>query len=69
MKSINCNLRPLARQMNSWIGTSGFQYPEWKGHFYPEKLPAAKMLPFYAERPSDNRNQLHLSSNPKRQND
>ena len=36
--------------MNSWIGTSGFQYPEWKGHFYPEKLPAAKMLPFYAER-------------------
>jgi uncharacterized protein YecE (DUF72 family) len=36
--------------MKSWIGTSGFQYPEWKGHFYPEKLPAAKMLPFYAER-------------------
>jgi uncharacterized protein YecE (DUF72 family) len=36
--------------MNSWIGTSGFQYPEWKGYFYPEKLPAAKMLPFYAER-------------------
>jgi uncharacterized protein YecE (DUF72 family) len=36
--------------MNSWIGTSGFQYPEWKGHFYPEKLPAAKMLPFYGER-------------------
>ena len=36
--------------MNSWVGTSGFQYPEWKGHFYPEKLPAAKMLPFYAER-------------------
>jgi uncharacterized protein YecE (DUF72 family) len=36
--------------MNFWVGTSGFQYPEWKGHFYPEKLPAAKMLPFYAER-------------------
>jgi uncharacterized protein YecE (DUF72 family) len=36
--------------MNSWIGTSGFQYPEWKGYFYPEKLPAAKMLPYYAER-------------------
>lgn len=36
--------------MNSWIGTSGFQYPEWKGYFYPKKLPAAKMLPFYAER-------------------
>jgi len=36
--------------MNVWIGTSGFQYPEWKGNFYPEDLPAAKMLPFYAER-------------------
>ena len=36
--------------MNVWIGTSGFQYAEWKGNFYPEDLPAAKMLPFYAER-------------------
>jgi uncharacterized protein YecE (DUF72 family) len=36
--------------MNIWIGTSGFQYAEWKGTFYPEDLPAAKMLPFYAER-------------------
>ena len=36
--------------MDSWIGTSGFQYAEWKGKFYPEDLSAAKMLPFYAER-------------------
>lgn len=36
--------------MNLWVGTSGFQYPEWKGTFYPEDLSAAKMLPFYAER-------------------
>ena len=36
--------------MNIWIGTSGFQYAEWKGTFYPEKMPAAKMLPYYAER-------------------
>jgi uncharacterized protein YecE (DUF72 family) len=36
--------------MTSWIGTSGFQYPAWKGKFYPEDLPAAKMLAFYAER-------------------
>jgi uncharacterized protein YecE (DUF72 family) len=35
--------------MKFWIGTSGFQYAEWKGNFYPEDLPAAKMLPFYAE--------------------
>ena len=33
-----------------WVGTSGYNYPEWKGSFYPEKLPAAKMLPYYAER-------------------
>ena len=36
--------------MISWVGTSGFQYPEWRGTFYPEKFPTAKMLPFYAER-------------------
>ncbi len=33
-----------------WIGTSGFQYPEWKGKFYPEKISAQKMLAFYSER-------------------
>jgi uncharacterized protein YecE (DUF72 family) len=33
-----------------WIGTSGFQYPEWKGTFYPEKLAVKKMLAFYGER-------------------
>ena len=33
-----------------WVGTSGFQYPEWKGKFYPRDLSAAKMLAFYAER-------------------
>lgn len=34
--------------MKTWIGTSGFQYPEWKGKFYPEKMSPAKMLAFYA---------------------
>jgi uncharacterized protein YecE (DUF72 family) len=33
-----------------WIGTSGYNYPEWKGSFYPEKLPSSKMLAYYAER-------------------
>lgn len=36
--------------MRHWIGTSGFQYPEWKGGFYPGKMPVAKMLAYYAER-------------------
>ena len=33
-----------------WVGTSGYNYPEWKGSFYPANLPAAKMLPYYAAR-------------------
>ncbi len=36
--------------MRVWVGTSGYNYPEWKGSFYPQKMPAAKMLAFYAER-------------------
>jgi uncharacterized protein YecE (DUF72 family) len=32
------------------VGTSGYSYKEWKGRFYPEDLPAAQMLRFYAER-------------------
>jgi uncharacterized protein YecE (DUF72 family) len=35
--------------MASWVGTSGYNYPEWKGSFYPEKLIAAQMLPYYAD--------------------
>src|SRR5436305_13494550 len=33
-----------------WVGTSGYNYPEWKGSFYPADLAAKKMLPYYAER-------------------
>jgi uncharacterized protein YecE (DUF72 family) len=29
------------------IGTSGWHYKHWKGPFYPEKLPASKMLEYY----------------------
>jgi uncharacterized protein YecE (DUF72 family) len=36
--------------MDVRVGTSGFSYKEWKGSFYPEDLPNAKMLGFYAER-------------------
>src|SRR5438874_6537844 len=35
--------------MRYFTGTSGYSYKEWKGSFYPSDLPAAKMLPFYAE--------------------
>jgi uncharacterized protein YecE (DUF72 family) len=33
-----------------WVGTSGYNYPEWKGSFYPRDLATAKMLPYYAAR-------------------
>jgi len=33
-----------------WVGTSGYNYPEWKGSFYPSDLASAKMLPYYAAR-------------------
>ena len=32
------------------VGTSGFVYRHWRGIFYPEDLPAAQMLAFYASR-------------------
>ena len=34
--------------MRLHVGTSGYSYGEWKGNFYPEGMPAAKMLAFYA---------------------
>lgn len=30
------------------IGTSGFSYDDWSGHFYPEKLAKKDMLSYYA---------------------
>jgi uncharacterized protein YecE (DUF72 family) len=36
--------------MKLYAGTSGYSYKEWKGSFYPEKIPASEMLQFYASR-------------------
>ena len=36
--------------MRFLVGTSGYSYKEWKGHFYPEKLPQNQMLSYYGER-------------------
>ena len=36
--------------MNTYVGTSGYSYKEWKGSFYPEKLAAKDMLSYYASR-------------------
>ncbi|MGH7509516.1 MAG: DUF72 domain-containing protein [Gemmatimonadales bacterium] len=36
--------------LNVLVGTSGWSYKEWKGSFYPPKLPADQMLGFYSGR-------------------
>jgi uncharacterized protein YecE (DUF72 family) len=36
--------------MSLYVGTSGYSYKEWKGSFYPEKIPAKNMLSYYSER-------------------
>ena len=36
--------------MHVFVGTSGYNYPEWRGSFYPEKFSTDKMLAYYAER-------------------
>ena len=36
--------------MQVWIGTSGWQYRDWRGPFYPEKLPQRDWLQHYAGR-------------------
>jgi uncharacterized protein YecE (DUF72 family) len=35
---------------NFWIGTSGYNYKEWRGPFYPPDLAESEMLKFYAQR-------------------
>ncbi len=36
--------------MRALIGTSGYNYPEWKGTFYPPEIRPAQMLQYYAGR-------------------
>ncbi len=36
--------------MQILVGTSGYNYPEWRGTFYPERFSTDKMLAYYAER-------------------
>ncbi|HVM09064.1 MAG TPA: DUF72 domain-containing protein [Acidimicrobiales bacterium] len=36
--------------MPVWIGTSGWQYKDWRGRFYPPKLPQVQWLEHYVRR-------------------
>jgi uncharacterized protein YecE (DUF72 family) len=46
----NCHSKKGGRIMKIFTGTSGYGYKEWKGNFYPDKISADKMLPFYSSR-------------------
>jgi uncharacterized protein YecE (DUF72 family) len=35
--------------MKYQIGCSGWQYPEWRGHFYPRTLPKRQWFEYYAQ--------------------
>jgi uncharacterized protein YecE (DUF72 family) len=39
----------MERRGALYIGTSGWHYKHWRGPFYPEKLPASRMLDYYAQ--------------------
>jgi uncharacterized protein YecE (DUF72 family) len=39
----------MIKNMQWFIGCSGFHYKEWKGKFYPEKLPQTKWFDFYCK--------------------
>lgn len=34
--------------MKLYVGTSGYSYKEWKGSFYPARIPANEMLAYYS---------------------
>jgi uncharacterized protein YecE (DUF72 family) len=35
---------------STYIGTSGWSYRDWRGRFYPDKLPTSRWLAHYAQR-------------------
>ena len=37
-------------ESNLLVGTSGFGYKQWRGHFYPTELSEKQFLPFYSSR-------------------
>ena len=48
--------------MNLLVGTSGYSYKEWKGSFYPEKIPAKEMLSYYSDASEHGGDQCHFLS-------
>ncbi len=41
-------LSDSGRRVHIWIGTSGWNYPHWRGRFYPEDCPPERWFEHYA---------------------
>ncbi len=41
-------MQNVKRSAQYFIGTSGWTYDDWKGSFYPDKLPRSRWLEYYA---------------------
>ncbi len=41
-------LRAFKTPIMIWIGTSGYNYKDWKERFYPPRLPQKEWLSYYA---------------------
>lgn len=39
---------PARTEARSWIGISGYDYPGWKGAFYPDEVPRSRWLSYAA---------------------
>jgi hypothetical protein len=60
--------RLFLQNMNSFVGTSGYQYPAWRGTFYPEKLANGKDVVVLRGSVPYHRSQLLVPPNPESQN-
>lgn len=50
MSSRKANVTTTSSSAGIRIGSSGFSFADWKGEFYPAKMPQNQFLEFYAER-------------------
>ena len=46
--------------MRVLVGTSGYNYPEWRGTFYPDGMPATEMFALLRRAVPHGRDQLHV---------
>ena len=63
----SCSMRLVWSRDDISIGTSGYNYPEWKGSFYPEKSRRGEDAAVLRGAVSDRRDQLHVLPDAERE--